>query len=484
LLLSFLGLIIFSLLSGKQSGIKAASPSEVISDQASWNLGAKNANVDITSQAGDVILAATPGDTWTGKTNMLAARNSTAASAYGQYIFVAGGSNDTSSFLNSFDRYDTTNNSWVAKANIPYVVTGAGLATVGEKLYLIGGTNNSLGYGTILTTVEEYDPINDTWQAKTSMPTARYNFSVAVVNNKIYAIGGTETSVSFSVRVEEYDPSSDTWQAKTDMPTGRTSLCAASYQDSVYAFGGSVGMMQVTNLAQRFDVADNSWTSLTNMPTERAGLACAAIGNKIYAINGIGNPPLNLSPINEEFSIVGGTWATKINIGFEGSSLLSAVSVNGYIYAFGGGIDSGHSVSTNKMYPASYIYNSPGVHTSAATQITNANLYQWQTFTATYDKPSNTNVSFRFRTSTDAASWTSWTASQTPASTVPLDISALVTSSTGPPGGETFYKYLQVETTLTSTDGVSTPTLNDYSIGYHTNVAPSKPTAVTATMVP
>jgi len=47
------------------------------------------------------------------------------------------------------------------------------------------------------------------------------------------------------------------------------------------------------------------------------------------------------------------------------------------------------------------------------------------------------------------------------------------------PESETFYKYIQVETTLTSTDGVSTPTLSDYTVGYHTNVAPSKPTAGT-----
>ncbi len=122
-----------------------------------------------------------------------------------------------------------------------------------------------------------------------------------------------------------------------------------------------------------------------------------------------------------------------------------------------------------------------GTHTSAATQITNANLYQWQTFTPTYTAPANTTVSYRFRTSTDAATWTDWTAYQTPNSAEALDISSLVTSKTGDAGSETFYKYIQVETKLTSSDGVSTPTVDSYSIGYHTNVVPSKPTGATAT---
>jgi hypothetical protein len=56
----------------------------------------------------------------------------------------------------------------------------------------------------------------------------------------------------------------------------------------------------------------------------------------------------------------------------------------------------------------------------------------------------------------------------------------LVTSKTGSPGSETFYKYLQVETILTSTDGSATPTLSDYTINYHTNVKPDKPVAQTA----
>ena len=56
-------------------------------------------------------------------------------------------------------------------------------------------------------------------------------------------------------------------------------------------------------------------------------------------------------------------------------------------------------------------------------------------------------------------------------------MSETVTSREGELGGEDFHKYLQVKTRLTSTDGVSTPTLSDYTIGYHTNVPPDKPTA-------
>ncbi len=126
--------------------------------------------------------------------------------------------------------------------------------------------------------------------------------------------------------------------------------------------------------------------------------------------------------------------------------------------------------------PADY-----GTHTSGVTQITDANFWQWQTFSPTYTEPANTDISFKFRTSADGTTWNSWTASQTVASGGSLDLKPLVASWSGTeesPG--TFYKYIQVETTMTNTDGASTPTLSDYSIGYHTNVAPGTPTALTA----
>lgn len=118
-------------------------------------------------------------------------------------------------------------------------------------------------------------------------------------------------------------------------------------------------------------------------------------------------------------------------------------------------------------------------HTTAATQIDGSeggtkNLVSWETFTPTYTKPANTNVQFRFRSSADGTSWTSWSAYQTPTSGNALDISSIVDSGSGA------NKYLQVESTLSNTDGTSTPTLDSYSASYHTNIAPSTPTAMTA----
>ncbi|MCX6810050.1 MAG: discoidin domain-containing protein [Candidatus Berkelbacteria bacterium] len=144
-----------------------------------------------------------------------------------------------------------------------------------------------------------------------------------------------------------------------------------------------------------------------------------------------------------------------------------------------------------------YPPTAPGTHTTAATQIDGGtNFWQWQTFTPTETVPANTAVTYRFRSSVNGTDWTDpWSAVQTPTSGNALDISGLVTSRSG----ETKYRYLQVETTLSRSDNGNDlrhcfdgpgseipcpptigPSVDSYSIGYHTEQKPNKPVAQTA----
>jgi len=123
-----------------------------------------------------------------------------------------------------------------------------------------------------------------------------------------------------------------------------------------------------------------------------------------------------------------------------------------------------------------YTGGKTATHTSGATQIDGGEtFFEWETFTPSQSVPEDTTLTYRFRSSTDGSDWGSWSGYQTYSGS-PIDISELVTSRDG---GDK-YRYLQVESKFTSADGVSTPTLSDYTIGYHINRAPNTPTAATA----
>ncbi|MGC9342943.1 MAG: Kelch repeat-containing protein, partial [Bacteroidales bacterium] len=148
------------------------------------------------------------------------------------------------------------------------------VGAVNGKIYAIGGASK-YGHGA-LSVVEEYDPETDTWSAKSDIPTARQGLTASVVNGKIYAIGGGEApkegsytgGESFS-NVEEYDPATDTWKRKTPMPTVRWAHCAAVVDGKIYIIGGAEGWpfgdTYVFDMII-YDPALDTWTSGGNLP--------------------------------------------------------------------------------------------------------------------------------------------------------------------------------------------------------------------------
>jgi len=104
------------------------------------------------------------------------------------------------------------------------------------------GGYSGFNKGIVYKTVEVYDPVTDTWSAKSDMITGRFSLGASVYNERIYVFGGvivgqTGSGVEDST-VEEYDPISDTWTQMPDMPTRRASLCASIVNGKIYTIGG------------------------------------------------------------------------------------------------------------------------------------------------------------------------------------------------------------------------------------------------------
>lgn len=124
------------------------------------------------------------------------------------------------------------------------------------------------------------------------MPPPRLSLSTAVVNGKIYAIGGIWGGVELST--EGYDPVTDTWTEKADMPTPRHDLSTSVVDGKIYAIGG-------TKTTSGNNPATGRWTKGFNMPTSRGWLSTSAVKGKIYAIDGSQGEPdwVPLSTVEE-----------------------------------------------------------------------------------------------------------------------------------------------------------------------------------------
>jgi hypothetical protein len=170
---------------------------------------------------------------------------------------------------------------WVSKATMQEPRSGLGVAVVNGKIYAIGGAG-ATGFS---STNEEYDPATNTWTFKAPMPTPRSAFGIAVYGNKIYCIGGyTNSSIPATAFNEVYDPAADTWTSKTSMPTARLNLRANAVNGKIYLIGGIPTPDTGRTLNEAYDPASDTWTTKAPIPTGVDLYASAVIGSKIFVM--------------------------------------------------------------------------------------------------------------------------------------------------------------------------------------------------------
>ncbi len=123
------------------------------------------------------------------------------------------------------------------KADVPTPRTWGTCALFDNKIYLIGGY--SYGTPSGATNVNEvYDPSNDTWASLTPMPVSKYGVTREnpVINGKIYVTHGLDGG--FHADNYVYDPSSDTWTQKSAGLHPRDGVESAVVNQKLYVIGG------------------------------------------------------------------------------------------------------------------------------------------------------------------------------------------------------------------------------------------------------
>jgi len=238
-------------------------------------------------------------DTWSRVSNMSEIRFAPSTSTIDGIIYLIGGSTSLSGAgLRTVYSYDPSTDTWTRKANTLTPRQAFSASVVDGKIYTIGGWDGS----SWVSTVEMYDPATDTWTRKANMPTARFYLSTEALNGKIYAIGGVATlnrTGPVLDTVEEYDPVTNTWSQKADMPRPNHALATGVVNGKIYAIGGGSPSGTPYTDVEQYDPMTDSWITKSPMPTPRRAFAASVVNGKIYAIGGVGIGAVGLRTVEE-----------------------------------------------------------------------------------------------------------------------------------------------------------------------------------------
>ena len=234
-------------------------------------------------------------DAWKQVSSMATKRRQHRGVALDGKIYVMGGCTDGGSdALNTVDMYDPQSDQWQPLANMATGRRCFVVATVGSKIYAIGGQLNGGeedsdgAYNVMLTeTVEAFDLQLRAWAEVATMSVGRCCHAAAVVDGKIYVIGGYDSDLQDVDSVEAYDPQADSWQQVASMPQPRRLHKAVAMGGKIYVSGGNLDDDDYfTRTVVVFDPQANTWTELARMGTGRGDHASAAIGGKLYVFGG------------------------------------------------------------------------------------------------------------------------------------------------------------------------------------------------------
>ncbi|KAF4528079.1 hypothetical protein B566_EDAN014612 [Ephemera danica] len=208
-----------------------------------------------------------------------------------------------------------------------------GLVQVDNYLYVIGGIehydrgnhDSSLCYRLDLTdfTLETINPL--------SVP--RNFVNCLALDGLIYAIGGRESMHRRHRSGEVYDTATGQW---TDLPSSmrhmRSDAGVAVLNRKIYIIGGYTGAQVLSN-GECYDVDTGEWETIPSMNFPRSGVRCVALKDHIFAFGGFsGDARLNsverYDPESREWLMLSPMSVTRSN--------MSAVVIRDYILVMGG----------------------------------------------------------------------------------------------------------------------------------------------------
>lgn len=198
--------------------------------------------------------------------------------------------------------YDPAANRWARGTDLP-TPRGEGVAAVaGNKLYMIGGRVRATPQAAhflehVDTTLNQvFDPQTGRWERRADAPTARNSAASAVIDGKVYVVGGRSFARASDgsarqvnvATLEVYDPETDRWETRAPMPQAQGGLTAATAGGKLYVFGGEqwVPEQKVFGESWVYDPQTDRWEALPPLPTPRHGLGASALGNRIHVFGG------------------------------------------------------------------------------------------------------------------------------------------------------------------------------------------------------
>ena len=165
--------------------------------------------------------------------------------------------------------FDPASNAWSERASLPEPRSSFDAAVLGDSVYVFGGwqLQGSQGDTSWHETAWSLDlsDENAKWQALKSPEFERRALSVAAFDNKLYVIGGMQSSGETTTRVDVYEPASKTWTQGPSLPGEGM----AGFGSAAYAVGNHLYVSTINGFVHQLGSGSDAWKTVAKVDPGR-----------------------------------------------------------------------------------------------------------------------------------------------------------------------------------------------------------------------
>ena len=235
--------------------------------------------------------AANPGN-WIARAPVPLPRSEMAwAAALGDRMHLVGGYGEQRVDRPYHQVYDPARDAWSEAAALPRGANHVGVAVLDGRLYAIGGfvEQNRKPHRDCFA----WDPNADRWQAIAPLPDACGAVACVAFEGRVHGIGGAvgdtfpaKKSVDWHLA---YDPKADRWDRRAPVPTGRDHTGTLVVNGAIHVIGGRVDSFHTnSNLHHAYDVKKDAWEARRPLPTARSGHGAVLYRDRVFVMGGEG----------------------------------------------------------------------------------------------------------------------------------------------------------------------------------------------------
>ncbi|KAE9531955.1 hypothetical protein AGLY_010157 [Aphis glycines] len=221
-----------------------------------------------------------------------------------QKIFlISSGSKSEKKYITNW--YDPATNQLQIVPEITYCNQSSILCVVKDEfVFLVCGETRCAGM-TDISLQEVFSLDTQKWKIVSNKysKSERRKFSVGVLNNLIYTVGGVNGS-TYLKSIECYDPSLDKWSPVVEMAIKRCNVGVGVLNGIMYVVSG-VSKLGIHKCVEAYSPSDGVWTSIANMHLCRENPGVLALYGLLYVIGG------NFSNSIEIYNPITKSWSMK-----------------------------------------------------------------------------------------------------------------------------------------------------------------------------